>query len=82
MHLYIRKAKSCKQEVSAENFAEWVAQLRCPNWIMSADFVLNVLHPVFLFRAGVRQCNDEIAKAGCLKLLESFLDSIIQNTGS
>jgi hypothetical protein len=46
---------------SAVDFFKWFEDVghRNENIFLAFNLVFNVLHPLFLFRAGIRQCNDE-----------------------
>lgn len=72
LYQYVRRAKVAKHVVSANDFVNWTNEQRWPNFRMASDFVFNILHPLFLFRAGIRQCNDEVAIAGLNKAAVVF----------
>lgn len=55
------------EQFEVDSFEEWRRGLKNPNLLLACDFVFNILHPIFLFRAGVRQCNDEVATASLYK---------------
>ncbi|CAL8087289.1 unnamed protein product [Orchesella dallaii] len=48
-------------DFSVSSFSEWKQKQTNPNLSLAFDFVFNVLHPIFLFRAAIRQCNDNVA---------------------
>lgn len=54
------------RDFTADSFNNWRKNLedgKNPNLLLATDFVFNILHPIFLFRAGVRQCNDDTSAA-------------------
>jgi len=49
-------------EITPEHYFLWVKNegSKNPNYALGFDFIFNILHPLFLFRAACRQCNDEV----------------------
>lgn len=66
MHTYIASSLINGTETSEEDFFDWFskASRSNPNLVFCFNFVFRLLHPLFLFRAGVRQTNDKVALAG------------------
>lgn len=61
--LYRYTQECVSAEYSLQSFAEWKSSQTNPNMLLACDFVFNILHPLFLFRAGIRQCNDDVSYA-------------------
>jgi hypothetical protein len=62
--VYIEYRMKEKKARSYEDFFVWYEEvgIACKNFKLAFDFVFGLLHPLFLFRAAIRQCNDKVWK--------------------
>jgi hypothetical protein len=60
--VYVVHCLRNKLKPTSDNFLLWYGEVGIENrnFKLAFDFVFGVLHPLFLFRAAVRQCNDKV----------------------
>jgi hypothetical protein len=60
--VYVEHCLSNKLEPSSDGFLKWYGDVAIENknYNLAFNFVFGLLHPLFLFRAAIRQCNDKV----------------------